>query len=389
MDNNENFNDNIEDILSDFNTRKEKKEQMTAEPLAPPIKRKDLINFAKSDKTDQNSEKSGKLKKEKNAKKAKKPKKTQEELEKIKAHKAEKQNIKKQKTKKVLLKIKSAVFNKKTLIAIAVILTVIGIIFGVQYAVKASKSTYLKPYENKYPQAHFEVGMQKKYCDMIGQNPDTVGYIEIPELDLQSAVSKDSTKQLHSAPCADGAKQFNYVVYLNDNRLEKIYSTIEAYNNSGGYITYSDLFEDYNFKVVGVFYTNTKAEDDNDYIFPYNVTEKMTLESSKEFVSRLRNRFIYNTGIDITRQDTLLTISCPTNYYKDFRFVLVGVLREEKGSNSTAVTKKGIRYPQVICDKMKINNDYKSAAPWYPEIIITDNNGTESTIQKTIEDYKN
>ncbi len=148
------------------------------------------------------------------------------------------------------------------------------------------------------------------------------------------------------------------------------------------------MFKDYNFKIVGAFYTNTKAEDDNGYIFPYNVTEKMTASSASEYVSRLENRFIYNTGVNINRQDTLLTISCPTDYRKDFRFVVVGVMRENNDSKSTATEKDEVRYPQVIFDGTGKNNPYKYAPKWYPEIIVTNNNGEQKTIQKTIDDYK-
>ncbi|MDE6155970.1 MAG: hypothetical protein K2F67_05980 [Eubacterium sp.] len=284
--------------------------------------------------------------------------------------------------------MKKVIFNKKFLLALVAVIAVIALIFGIRYAIDANKGAYLKPYQSKYPDVQFEIGMLEKYCDMLGENPDTVGYIEIPELDLKSAVSSDESKFPYAQPCTKNAEQFNFVVYMNDNSLEKYYSTANAYNNASGYITYSDLFKDYNFKVVGAFYTNTKAEDDNGYIFPYNITEKMTIESASEYASRLENRFIYNTGVNVTRQDTLITISCPTDYRNDFRFIVVGVLREDTDSKSTATEKTDIRYPQVIFDEMEKDNPYKYASKWYPEIVITNNEGEQETIRKTIDDYK-
>lgn len=372
--------DDIGKILSDFKTQKEQRET-PIEPLEPPKRRENYIDFAKSD--DENTaEKQPKRKKEP------KPKKTPEELEAIRAAKKEKRDRHKEKSKTVLAKIKKAVFNKKVLIALAAIIALIGIIFGIVYAVEQSKGAYLKPYEKKYPDAEFQVGMLEKYCDILGENPDTAGYLEIPDIELKTTVSSDSKKSPYAEKCTEGAEQFNYVVYLNDNSLESLYSSANAYNNSTGYINYSNLFEDYTFKVAGAFYTNTKAEDDDGYIFPYNVTEKMTVKSANDYASKLTSRFLYDTGINVTRQDTVLTISCPTDYRKNFRFVVVAVLRDDAETKVKANEKDSINYPKVIFDELKKDNPYKFATKWYPEIIITDSEGNEKTVQKSIDDYK-
>lgn len=379
---NENRNDNIhndiDNILSDFKEQKDRKEHMPDEPLEPPKRRENTIDFARAE-DDHQSESTSKKKKE--------PK-SPEKLEAIQAQKAEKRAKQKEKNKAALEKIKKVILNKKFLLALGAVILVIALVFGIRYAVQANKGAYLKSYQSKYPNVQFEIGMLEKYCDMLGENPDTVGYIEIPELNLKSAVSGDESKFPYAQPCTENAEQFNFVIYLNDNSLEQYYSTADAYNNASGYITYSDLFKDYNFKVVGAFYTNTKAEDDNGYIFPYNTPEKMTTSSASEYVSRLENRFIYSTGANVTRQDTLLTISCPTDYKKDFRFVVVGVLREDTSSKSTATEKSDVRYPQIIFDEMGKDNTYKYASKWYPEIVITNNEGEQKTIRKTIDDYK-
>ena len=372
--------DDIGKILSDFKTQKEQRET-PIEPLEPPKRRENYIDFAKSDDED-TAEKQPKRKKEP------KPKKTPEELEAIRAAKKEKRDRQKEKSKTVLAKVKKAVFNKKVLIALAAIIALIGIIFGVLYAVEQSKGAYLKPYEKKYPDAEFQVGMLEKYCDILGENPDTTGYLEIPDIELKTAVSSDNKKSPYAEKCTEGAEQFNYVVYLNDNSLENLYSSANAYNNSTGYINYSNLFEDYTFKVAGAFYTNTKAEDDDGYIFPYNVTEKMTVKSANDYASKLTSRFLYDTGINVTRQDTVLTISCPTDYRKNFRFVVVAVLRDDAETKAKANEKDSINYPKVIFDELKKDDPYKFATKWYPEILITDSEGNEKTVQKSIDDYK-
>ena len=96
----------------------------------------------------------------------------------------------------------------------------------------------------------------------------------------------------------------------------------------------------------------------------------MEPSSALEFYTMLHYRFLYNTGASPIRSDKLITISCPTSYHKDFRFVVVGVARDDD-KKLTASPKKLIRYPQVICDEKGIRNHFASAKPWYPQIVIT------------------
>ena len=152
------------------------------------------------------------------------------------------------------------------------------------------------------------------------------GYLKIDDIDLSSPVLKkaDGKGTPYLEKSAKGARVDNFVVYLNDDSLEKYYSSVDSYNNSAsGFISFSDLKTDYNFKVIGAFYTNTKASDDNGYVFPYNVTEQMEPSSALEFYTMLHYRFLYNTGASPIRSDKLITISCPTSYHKDFRFVVL------------------------------------------------------------------
>ncbi len=372
--------DDIEKILSQFREQRENKEHEPILPLEPPKRREEYIDFSKPEETEE--------KPNDKSKKSKKPKKTPEEQQQLKAEKKARAAKQKEKVKTIFKRLKKALFNKRSLIILVLLAAVAAAIFGIKYAVEQSKTAYLKPYEEKYPDAQFQVGMLEKYCDIIGQNPDAVGYLEIPDIDLNTAVSSNEKTFPNAQSCTAGAEQFNYVVYLNDSSLENVYSSAQSYNNSSGYMLYSDFFKEYYFKIVGAFYTNTRAEDDDGYIFPYNVTEKMTIDSASEYVSKLESRFIYSTGVNVTRQDIMLTISCPTDYHKDFRFVVIGVLRESTDSKSTATEKSNIHYQQVIYEEMGMDNPYRFAKKWYPEIIITDKEGNEKTIQKSIEDYK-
>lgn len=351
--------DDIEQILSEYKAQRDSKERREIEPLEPPKKREELIDFSKP-----NSE-------ENEEKKEKKPKKSAEEIEAQKA-----------KRKERLQKVKKAVFSKKVVITVIAILLAVALFFGIRFAVSYSQTAYLNPYRSAYPDVEFPNGILEKYCDDFGKNPDTVGYIEISETKINQRIT---TRE--SQPLTENAVRYAYVTYLDTNELEGLYKNADAYNSSPKGIFYSDLCTDFNFQVVGAFYTNTKAEDDDGYIFPYNVTEKMTLESANQYLDRIKSRLLYNVeGLELTRQDTLLIISCPTDYKDGYRFVVVCKAVDSVNNELTA-TDNEKAHKTASEYKNSSDNPYRFSSKWYPEIIITDENGNESTVKKTIEDY--
>lgn len=369
--------DDIGKILADFKEKKERQEQNVIEPVAPPVRREDYIDFAKPKEEPEPPEK-------KKAKKEKKPPLTPEE-------KQAKKEERRQKTKQRLEKIKKVLFNKVTLIAVLVIALGVAGFFGINAAVDASKTAYLKPYQEKYPDVNFPQGIMEDYCDIYGENPDSQGYLQIDDVQLETPVYlKDSGKYPYAEDCLDGAQVQNFVVYLNDNSLENLYKDADSYNSdaASGFINYCDYYEEYTFKVAGAFYINTDEKDDNGYIFPYNVTEKMTEKSSNNYISGINNRMLYSTGVTLTRQDKLLILSCDTDYRENFRFVVVCTLSGNDVEKPTASEKKNPWYPQVICDEMGIDNVYALTSKWYPEIIVKDKEGNESTVAQTLEDFK-
>lgn len=376
----ENF-DDIGEILDEFRRKKDavdNPDRDLREIVAPPVRRDNAIDFSKESGGNKISDEA--LKNSTKIKKVNNP-------ERKKPTPEEKQAAK-EKRKAALLKIRAAVFNKRALTVILVSVLAAAAASGIGYAVSLSKTAYLKPYEEKYPDVTFPAGISEKYCDMFGENPYAAGYIQISDISLETPVfCRESGAYPMAEDSVEGSEINNFVVYMNDNSLEALYKSAAAYNNASGFLKYSDLCDDYCFKVVGAFYTNTDPADDNGYVFPYNVTEKMTVQSSNEFVSRLNSRFIYSTGITLTRQDKLITISCDTEYRENYRFVVVGLLCSENAQKPVAAEKESSHYQQVIYDEKGIENPYRFASDWYPEIIIYDENSNESTIVQTIDDF--
>lgn len=339
--------DDIEKLLSDYKEQRDLKEQEISMP-EPPKQREELIDFSKQEEP----------------KKTKKPKKSPEELQALK-----------QKRKDRLNKIVKTVFSKKVLIPFLAVVLIIALVFGISFAVGYSKTAYLKPYQEKYKTVKFPDGILEQYCDIYGENPSTVGYIKSADLSLDRPVTKSET-----AGVTKDASQFNYVVYLDGNDLEKCYNTADAYNSSSKEFYYSDLFGEYTFQVIGAYYTNTKPDDDNGYVFPYNVTEVMTFESKNQFVDRSKSRFLYTVEcLELTRQDTLLTLSCPADGKKDYRFVAVAKAVDKCNTDLKAKPTANPHLTQAEYDTLGKENPYRFSGEWYPEIIVTASDGSEKT----------
>ena len=362
--NNIDNNSTIDEILSEYKNQKEQREIREIEPLEPPKRREELIDFSADDDA---PAKKTKHKKER-------PEKTPEEKAEIKAKRAEK-----------FKKAFKVLFSKKVILPVLAVAIAVGAGFSIKYAVDYSKTAYLKPYTEKYPDVQFPSGILEKYCDTYGANPDSVGHIAISDIGVDMLVDKSI-----SAPVTEGATAKNYVVYLDDNKLEKHYKNAAAYNQSSKAVTYTNWLEDYNFQVLGAFYTNTDEKDDDGYIFPYNVTEKMTFDSTNQYLDRIKSRLIYNvSGVEPQRSDTFLTLSCPADYKEGYRFVVICKAVEEIDSTAQAKDKdaKDVRKTASEYENER-DNQFRFSGHWYPEIIITNDDGTESTVKKTIDDYK-
>lgn len=321
--------------------------------LEPPKKRKELIDFSK-DSVD------------------------------AKARSESNKRIKKKQVTSILHSVKKIVLNKYVLLALFLVVLIIVGGNGIKGYVEYQKTSYLVPYQEKYPEVEFPDGIMEEYCDALGQNPDLKGVLKIESMGIDMDI--DSTTLY---PIADGASYYNFVIKLDNPEFEKRYSTIDGYNSADKGIFFTDLKRNYTFEVVGAFYTNTKPEDDNGYVFPYNTTEKMSFDSTNQFIDRINSRLLYDVkALDIERQNTLLTIECPTDYKDGYKFVVICKEVEEVDNTVTATPKDKVHLTASEYENEE-DNPYRFSGQWYPEIIITSPDGVENTFQKTINDYIN
>ncbi len=254
----------------------------------------------------------------------------------------------------------------------------------------------------KYPDVDFPEGMNIKYAELYAKNQDFVGWLKIDNTNIDTPI-------VQSRPDADGNVNDEYYLrrdfYKKDNKygnpfldsyntgseldsnnviyghnmtdglsfaqLEKYYK-VEGFKESP-IIRYSTLYKDYYFKVYAVFITNGYHSGDNNYLFDYTITSFTGEKNFGEFIEAIDERKLYDTGVDITPSDKIITLSTCSYEIKQNqmgRLAVVGRLVRE--GESTAVDTSLVtenpspRYPQIWYDEHGMTNPYRDAFQWIP-----------------------
>ncbi len=256
----------------------------------------------------------------------------------------------------------------------------------------------------KYPDIEFPDGMNIKYAELYAKNQDLVGWLKVGNTNIDTPVVQH-VEDREKDPAAndfylkrDFYKQdnkygnayldafntgseldTNNIIYghnmtdgLSFAQLEKYY-TIDGFKESP-IIQYSTLYHDYYFKVYAVFITNGYPSGDNGYLFDFTVTKFTGEENYKSFIEAIDERKLYDTGVGITPEDKLITLSTCSYEIKENQMGRLTVIgRLVRPGESTAVDFSHVkenpdpRYPQIWYDEHNMTNPYKNAFRWEPQ----------------------
>lgn len=249
--------------------------------------------------------------------------------------------------------------------------------------------------QKKYPDVTFPEDLNPAFGELYAQNQDLVGWVSVPGTALNYPVvqtDNDSFYQNHNFKKAASPYGTPFLSYKNDaseldlnnvlygknaEKAPRVFGELEAYRNADFFkknpiIRYDTLSESYQFKVYGVFLTNSAPEQDNGYVFDYTVPNLGTVESFAGYIDQINQRRLYDTGVDILSSDKVLTLSTSVDDFEGARLVVVARLvrdGESKGIDETLVKKnKAPRYPQVWYDAAGKENPFTSADNWIPTI---------------------
>lgn len=245
------------------------------------------------------------------------------------------------------------------------------------------------------------------YSEVIKVNPDFVGWIKVPNTNIDYPVVKtidnsyylrhNFNKEYHTLgtvfmdyrndPLNLDANTILYAHNAYDNRT--MFSELSQYEDIE-FFKKTPVFEfntaekSHKWKIYAVFVTTTKENEDNGYVFNY-IYPYMGGKNFDGYKAELDKRTLYTTGIDLQKDDRVLTLSTCTRgldlykygrrtYKADARLVIVARAVRKGESPEVDVSEAYInpspKYPQLWYDKNGIKNPYKNEEKWYPKEVI-------------------
>lgn len=246
----------------------------------------------------------------------------------------------------------------------------------------------------EYPKVDFPSELQLKYAKLYATNKDFVGYLsaegvgmDLPivqgdddETYLKKSFFGKNTKygcpfvtHINKIPVDKYGLDMNTVIFGHHMKDGSVFGVLDEYKSIEGFkaapvITFNTLYNDYQWKIIGVFLTNAYEKDDNGYVFKYYFTNLSTEERFSAYLNAVNERTLYYTGVDVLPTDKILTLSTCSYEFTDARFVVVARLVRQGESAEVDVSKayenENPRYPQAYYDKKKKDNPYKDAYRW-------------------------
>lgn len=242
-----------------------------------------------------------------------------------------------------------------------------------------------------YPNVEFPAGISLKYAKFYAVNQDFVGYIQIdalgiglpvlqsdkPDYYLRRNINKQKSKYgCPYVPVDHDMVNFdkNTIIYGHNMSDGSMFAPLNKYKTLDGFkkapvIQFDTIYGSYKWKIIAAFITNASEKQDNGYFFPYNFTKLENETSFMNYINCVKERSLYDTGVDIVSTDKILTLSTCTYDFDDARFVVVARLVRpgESETVDTSLAKENAKphYPQAYYDKKKKKNPYKNAEKWY------------------------
>ncbi len=193
----------------------------------------------------------------------------------------------------------------------------------------------------------------------VEQNSHTAGWITIPNTEVDNVVLQTDNNDLYLdkdfygnyniagqlyidfrcvANDYNNNQSDNIIIYGHNQADGTMFGTLKKYKIKKDYtknfdfylenptFTFSNLYEDYTYKIIGMFVIEvepyqTKDGEIWDYHNYVNFTKKKPFETFKE---NILARTAVNTGVDFNEDDKYITLSTCSNEFEPSRFVVIG-----------------------------------------------------------------
>lgn len=183
-----------------------------------------------------------------------------------------------------------------------------------------------------------------EYAALYAENPDLWGWLKIDGTAINYPVMhtpKDAEYYLHrnfqredsssGTPFLDGActdNCGNYIIYGHNMKNNTMFASLLSYADEDFFqahptIQLDTLYEHGSYSVVAAFYSRVYSTEDTGVFRYYRYTDLSDAERFKEFVRSAKAEALYDTGVEVTIGEQLLTLSTCSYHTENGRFVVV------------------------------------------------------------------
>ncbi len=184
-----------------------------------------------------------------------------------------------------------------------------------------------------------------RFRDLAAKNPDLVGWLSIPDTVVDYPVMyKTGDNDFYLTHDFEGNEDQNGLLVLDKRCVKKGNDTnnlIHGHNMKTGVmfgalldytkksfwmthqtITFSSLYEEHTYEIVGVFRSSVYDEQTDDFDY-YNYISIESKEQFNEYIQGVKERSLYDTGVTAFYGDRLITLSTCESSKENGRLVVV------------------------------------------------------------------
>ena len=218
---------------------------------------------------------------------------------------------------------------------------------------------------------------------LLQENSDFKGWITIPNTKIDNPIYQTDNNEFYlthnqkKQNSAYGALFFdcdnkitetetdkNLIIYGHHMKNGSMFANLTKYKSLSFYkenptIEFSTLYKTGTYKIYSVFLLNASKDDDNDYI--YNISRKSFINDAdfNEWANEAYERSLINTGVDVRKDDNIITLVTCVYDFNDARLVVMArETREDEiptVDTSSATANPSPRYPKRWYDDRGID----------------------------------
>lgn len=202
------------------------------------------------------------------------------------------------------------------------------------------------PEERPVMEADPETGILKPYLPLYEQNHDLFGWIQIPGTKINYPVmctpgdmeyylrrafdgspSKGGTPFLDTVTPQDG---YLYIIYGHNMKNKTMFGRLSEYAKKKYWekhplIYFDTLYEQQTYEIAAAFYSKVSMTEEEEGFRYYEYKDLSDEQVFEEFKEQVEAAALYDTGISLNYQDTVLLLSTCSYHTEEGRFVVVAV----------------------------------------------------------------